>query len=207
MDFRQFLELTEADYGVVLVATGAYNPIHRGHIKVFYHAKRFLASKGIQVVAAYLVPRNYSYIQKKSVAKGETPIDNQDRQKMIQIATQGTFIQVLPLEDNDNGQMLGREQIREYIKSMPQHRGQEVLFVAGDDKAECPTDANSGICLRDLQSFGKTVIVGRKLAGDASSTQVRNNIKQFGDEPELLSPGVRSFIKDKGLYSGGAKPQ
>lgn len=197
MNFKVWFELHE--YGVILIATGAYNPIHRGHIKVFYHAKRFLQTKNMQVVKAYVIPRNYEYIQKKSAAKKETPVDDYHRQQLIQLAIQGTFIQILPLEKIQNH--LSREEIRNVVQKM--HPYNQIIFVAGDDKGECPNDPQSNICLEDLPKFGQTVIVGRKLAGDASSTTVRNNLQQYGDEPKLLSPKVRNYIRQNQLW--GAK--
>lgn len=195
MNFRAWLEA--AGTPVILVATGAYNPIHRGHVKVFYHAKRFLMSKGYDVVAAYMVPRNYDYINFKSRQSGETPEPDEHRQQMIRHAVQGTFIKVLPLEKERN--KISRDEIRAEVEKM--HPGHEVFFVAGDDKGGCPDNADT--CLEEIPGFGKVVIVGRRLAGDASSTRVRKNLRNQGQEPNLLSPANVKYVHKHRLW--GAK--
>lgn len=192
LNFRSWLE--SAQNRVVLVATGAYNPIHRGHVKVFYHAKRHLMSLGFDVIAGYMVPRNYDYINFKSKKSGDIPVADSHRQKMIQQAVQGTFIRVLPLEAEKTN--LTQSEVRSEVEKL--HPGIPVIFVAGDDKGGCPNQEDT--CLVDDPKFGKVVIVGRKLAGDASSTTVRGNLKSTGDEPNLLSPMNRKYVHANHLW-------
>jgi nicotinic acid mononucleotide adenylyltransferase len=193
MNFKQWLEVYQQ--GVILIASGAYNPIHRGHIQIFYHAKRYLLGKGYNVMGAYLIPRNPSYIQQKSAAKGEVPVGDNHRQTMIQTAIQGTFIKILPLEQEKSN--LSREEIRLAVQQM--HPNQEIIWVAGNDRGECPNSEET--CLIDKPRWGKTIIVARTLAYNASSSQVRQNLMTTGDEPNLLSPGVRSYIKKNRLWN------
>lgn len=155
-------------------------------------------SRGLDVIAAYMVPRNIDYINFKSRKSGDTPIPDSHRQQMIQQAVQGTFIKVLPLEaDRPN---MTQDEVRAEVEKL--HPGMQVVFVAGDDKGGCPNQEDT--CLKDDPKFGKVVIVGRKLAGDASSTTVRNNLKSTGDEPNLLSPANRKYVHANRLW--GANP-
>ncbi len=197
-NFREWLEA--AAQPCVIAATGAYNPVHRGHVKMFYYAKMWLSRNGYDVIAAYMIPRNYDYIQFKSKKKGETPEPDYHRQAMIQQALQGTFIKLLPLEkDRIN---MRHAEIRKVIESM--HPGVPVFFIAGDDKMSCPPEEDT--CLKDDPEWGKTVIIGRRLAGDASSTTVRTNLTHTGDEPNLLSPSNRKYVHRYGLWGARQEP-
>ena len=56
------------------------------------------------------------------------------------------------------------------------------------------------MCLVD-KGWGKAVSVNRAVTGgNASSSQVRSNLMQFGDEPKMLSPGVRAYAKQHHLW-------
>jgi nicotinic acid mononucleotide adenylyltransferase len=195
MEFKKWLFDEIVRSGVILIATGALNPIHRGHIQMFYHAKRYLTSQGYNVYGAYLIPRNSEYIAMKSAAKGEQPIDNSHRNNMIQKAVQGTFIKVLPLEDQSN-----RKEIKAQVQAL--HPMQNIMWVAGDDKAQC--SEGEPICNIEVPGWGPTIIIGRTIAGDASSSRVRKNLQTIGDDP-ALSPGVKSYIQQNGLW-GAKKP-
>lgn len=192
LNFKQWLEA--AAIPAVLAATGAYNPVHKGHVRLFYSAKRYLLNKGYDVVAAYMIPRNFDYIVKKSKEKGETPMPDEHRQTMINMALQGTFIKMLPLEQNTSN--LNNQEIRNEINKL--HPGAEIIFVAGDDKGGCAD--NEDVCLQNHPRLGKVVIVGRKLAFDASSTTVRNQLKSTGNSP-LLRNTISDYIRKNQLWS------
>ncbi len=193
LNFREWLAESLFKREIILVQKGAYNPIHRGHVQVFYHAKKFLLSQGYDVVGAYMIPSNTGYIQSKLAAKGELGISEEDRFALIKKALQGTFIKMLPIDREDAP--VDSATIKKYVEKV--HPGKEVMVVAGDDRVPCPTGP---LCIVD-KGWGKVISVNRSLsAGSASSSQVRANLMKTGDEPKMLSPAVRSYVKQHGLW-------
>jgi nicotinic acid mononucleotide adenylyltransferase len=193
--FKSWLESATLSQPCVLMSLGAYNPIHRGHVKMFYHAKNWLASKNHDVIAGYAIPRNYNYVQSKGDA-----MDDNHRYAMIELALQGTFIKVLPLEKNMD-KFLSYDAIRQEVAKL--HPGVPSFFVVGTDKMQC--QEGQDVCVVNDPKWGRTVVISRNLAGDASSTKIRNSIHSSGDEPEphLLSPANHQYVHKFGLW--GAK--
>lgn len=204
LNFRNWMEARVQN--AVLVATGAYNPIHRGHIKLFYHAKRYLTNQDINVIRGYLIPSNAQYIAKKSAQKGETPLDDRHRMTMLLRAVYGTFIEVLPLESD--GVHLNRTQIRNEVQKL--HPNTEIIFIAGDDvfaergKQGCPPGQD--MCLVDDPMWGKTILVNRTVGGSASSSEVRKNLMTTGEEPKLLNPRVANYVHKHRLWNAKEIP-
>lgn len=56
---------------VVLLMTGALNPVHRGHLAMMAQARRFLTAQGALVLGGWLSPSNDHYVQSK-YARRET---------------------------------------------------------------------------------------------------------------------------------------
>jgi nicotinic acid mononucleotide adenylyltransferase len=155
-----------------------------------------LSNNDYDVVVGYVIPRNYEYIQKKTAGKEEDAVSDTHRQKMVDMAAQGTFLKVLPLEDMLKHPNMSQQEIRAHIQKM--HPSAEIIFVAGDDKAQCQPGEDA--CLKDDPVWGKYVVVSRGLAGGASSTDVRNHLKKTGDEKNLLRPTVRDYIHQNHLW-------
>jgi nicotinic acid mononucleotide adenylyltransferase len=60
-----FQEVEQAQKPAFLVSTGAFSPLHPGHLEMMEKAKAFLQSKGYQVIAGYLSPGHDEYIREK----------------------------------------------------------------------------------------------------------------------------------------------
>lgn len=50
---------------IILVSTGAYSPIHEGHVEMMEIAKKELKSRGYDVIGGYIAPDNQSYVKSK----------------------------------------------------------------------------------------------------------------------------------------------
>ena len=60
---------------VFLVLGGSFNPIHTGHIKMFYEARTFLREHNIQVIGGVLALSSDEWIRQKLKVEGKNPID------------------------------------------------------------------------------------------------------------------------------------
>jgi hypothetical protein len=73
---------------IVLVTTGGFAPIHKGHLEMMEQAKLDAESKGFAVVGGYFVPGHDSYVGQKY--NGTAAIPAPDRIAMCEIATEGS---------------------------------------------------------------------------------------------------------------------
>lgn len=65
---RQLLKCgrnSERKPNAVLLSTGAYNPVHNGHINVFEEAREAVERKGYTVIAGFLSPSHDQYVRNK----------------------------------------------------------------------------------------------------------------------------------------------
>lgn len=51
--------------GVVLLSTGSFSPLHRGHVQMMELAKKAVEDQGKEVIGGYLSPSHDSYVQSK----------------------------------------------------------------------------------------------------------------------------------------------
>lgn len=59
------LNFSDKKENVVLLISGAFNPIHDGHTNVLIQAKKHFESKNINVVGAYISPDHQNYVESK----------------------------------------------------------------------------------------------------------------------------------------------
>ncbi len=192
-DFRLWLESQGRDF--VLVAIGAYNPIHRGHIRALYNAKRYLqVDKGMNIVNAYMVPKHQSYVEEKSIKKGEPVVSLKDRLDAISLALKGTFIKLLTI-DCDSPKPLSDQEIKTKVQQIhPEYR---VIMVVGDDYVKCPGNA-SPPCLIDVPNYGEEFINPRG-RDNFSSTAVKKALAK-GEETPMLAPQVYNYARSKHIW-------
>lgn len=62
---RSFLNRDRAEWLAVIVSTGAFCPVHRGHIRMMELAKAELERRGALVLGGYLSPSHDNYVQMK----------------------------------------------------------------------------------------------------------------------------------------------
>lgn len=65
---------------VVLVSTGAFSPVHNGHLSMINKAKQILTENDYNVIGSYLSPCNYEYL----ISKGNTKLKNSERINHLQ---------------------------------------------------------------------------------------------------------------------------
>ncbi len=71
---------------VVLLMTGALNPVHRGHMAMMAQARRFLEGRGDVVLAGWLSPSHDGYVQAKYARRGEPAYTSRQRLAMCRAA-------------------------------------------------------------------------------------------------------------------------
>lgn len=199
LSFKAWLETTGSP-PLVLCSIGAFNPIHRGHTKMFYNAKRYLSNQGQDVIAAYVVPKNQAYVEKKAAAKGEQAVPLEHRIKSIEAALQGTFIRML-LIDVEKGPLTD-QQIKQIVQT--RHPKAEVIMIVGDDYIKCP-NGSPPPCIAD-SGWSREYVNPRegdpKLGYGLSSTLVRNSLQkgQTDKAQEYLPPKVFNYITQNRLW-------
>lgn len=199
MHFRNYLwkrllqDICEENEGVgkkaILLATGAFSPIHIGHLEMFKQAKEYLEAQGYQVVGGYISPKHNDYVKSKLYGKENEFIDIDDRIKLINQAITNSgmnWIKVFDWEARQN-RPRGKEQVVEKIRQL--HPDVNVMFVCGEDN--CHLEKYPGIT--DMGGFPA---VATPRSG-YSSTMVRNALKS-GNQKELdllLHPDVQKTLR------------
>lgn len=71
---------------VVLLSTGAFNPIHRMHVQMFDHVKASLEADGHSVIGAVLSPSHHQYLASKLLNSPHWVIPAEQRLAMCRLA-------------------------------------------------------------------------------------------------------------------------
>lgn len=74
---------------VVLLATGALNPVHLGHVAMLERARAALESDGLDVVGGFLSPSHDAYVGPKAAAGGEAALPASVRLDLCRLALEG----------------------------------------------------------------------------------------------------------------------
>merc|ERR1712195_374216 len=72
---------------VVLLACGAYNPLHWGHLEILKLAKYGVEASGATVIGGFMSPAFDEYVKRKGDSTGESWAGAVDRLDMVQLAT------------------------------------------------------------------------------------------------------------------------
>lgn len=132
---------------VALVSTGAFDPVHEGHIAMMAAAKRHLESRGDAVVAAYLAPDHDGYVSTKRSDSMPAP----ERLRHAHLATAH-----LPWLDVDPWPALFMAPVsftvvvRRLQEYLDRHCGAgriEVVYVCGSDNARFAEVFPPGRCI------------------------------------------------------------
>ncbi|MEQ2561421.1 hypothetical protein, partial [Sutterella wadsworthensis] len=73
--FSHLKNIDDSKENIVLLTTGAFSPIHLGHISMMNSAEKNLIEKGYNVLGCYFSPCNYKYLNKK----GNIRLSDNDR--------------------------------------------------------------------------------------------------------------------------------
>ncbi len=188
--FNQWL-IENKNIPAVLLATGAFSPIHRGHLEMFKESKDYLESQGYHVIKGYISPKHNDYV----AGKTSDYLDIDERIELINKSIKDSgldWIEVFDWEARQPSPM-GKRHVVNKIKQL--HPGAEVFFICGQDN--CPLPSYPGIA--DMAGF-KWVSIKRS---GFSSTKVRKALKS-NDEEELilmLYPSVKSHLNKRGSLS------
>lgn len=128
--------LGDAGTPVVLVATGAFWPPHRGHVALVERARQTLLDEGVAVVGAYLSPGHDRYLQAKW---GPVAPPASARISMLEASVQGVdWLAVDPWESLHRRTAVNFTDVvartQDYLRHHVDERI-EVCFVCGADNA------------------------------------------------------------------------
>lgn len=102
---------------IVLVASGAYNPIHMLHVRAFYVARQFVESNyNFPVVGAFFSPSHDTYVRAKNRVNPREMITKRHRLALIEAAvTASTWIEVDKWE-------ITRRRVLDYLSTLTRVR-------------------------------------------------------------------------------------
>lgn len=134
-----FPEFDETVQPCVLLSTGAFCPIHAGHIEMMTIAKNTVEANGYQVLGGYLSPGHDEYISQKT---GERAIPIQQRialiQKAIEASAESDWLMLDPWEGLFCSVAVNFTDVIERLETyLEKHLGQKisVFYVCGGDNA------------------------------------------------------------------------
>lgn len=163
----------------VLITTGAFSPVHLGHIAMMHEAKKLIESEGGRVAGMYFCPGHDSYVGNKYNGTAAIPVE--ERIHMLDLATDADeYLAVdpwaaryLPCEVNFTDVLY---RMKRYLQVHVSHTI-KVAYVYGSD--------NEGFGLVLEGSEFRALPITRT---PASSTQVRNG------RADLLPDPVRNYL-------------
>jgi len=189
---------------------GTFDPIHNGHLHV---ARQLLTSGRISKVL--LIPAGEPQLKTPPQATGEQRIEMcrlaiADSSKSADLA-----IEVSDIELNRSGPSYAIDTVTELMKVHPK---EEFAWIIGIDAFRRVDQWHESARLRDLISF---IVIERPSNEDKredvddteefasvdidalsiSSTEIRARIARGESVDSLVSPTVRKFIRENGLYA------
>lgn len=189
---------------------GTFDPIHNGHLHV---ARQLLTSGRISKVL--LIPAGEPQLKTPPQATGEQRIEMcrlaiADSSKSADLA-----IEVSDIELNRSGPSYAIDTVTELIKADPK---EEFAWIIGSDAFRRVDQWHESARLQDLISF---IVIERPSNEDKredvddteefasvdidalsiSSTEIRARIARGESVDSLVSPTVRKFIRENGLYA------
>jgi len=188
--FKRLLEdICEANEPgkAVLLATGAFAPIHRGHLDMFRQAREYLESQGHEIVGGYISPKHDEYVKSK-LRPGEPFFNIDQRIGMINQAINNAGMDWIKVFDWESRQNSPRNKSEVVSKIRQMHPDINVMFVCGEDN--CSLEKYPGIANQGGFQWVATPRDG------FSSTRVRNAL-QSKDQKELdllLHPDVKKTL-------------
>lgn len=133
---------TPGDEWVVLLSTGSFSPVHRGHVAMMEAAAQRLVEAGLQVLGGYLSPSHDEYVSTKQ--SGQAAMHAEDRIALLEEAlADHAWLSVCPWEAryapvalNFTDVLMRLEQyLQVQLSKAPQFQGQSVrvAYVFGSD--------------------------------------------------------------------------
>lgn len=184
MKFTEWL-IENKNNPAILLATGAFSPIHRGHLEMFKDAKQYLESNGYNVIKGYISPKHNDYVASKT----SDYLDIDERIELINKAIKDSGLGWIEIFDWESRQPspLGKGHVVNKIKQM--HPDAKIFFVCGQDN--CPLPVYPGVA-----NMGGFDWVSTDRGGGFSSTKVRKALKNKDHEQLdlMLHPSVKQHL-------------
>jgi len=163
---------------VVLLATGSFNPPHKGHVSMFRHAKQYLESTGMKVIGCVLSPSSDSYVGPKCGSLGTRHFPAEQRLQMCHLIAEecgkDINLSVSSWEAEYAGGFVDfpnvARKLRDEIHEDEELKGVSVFYLAGYDLyRKCYLS-------RGIGTEGLGVVVAPRLHKN-SVEYARNNVK------------------------------
>lgn len=190
---------------VVLLSTGSYSPIHKGHVAIVETAKRYLEEHGYRVLGGYLSPSHDEYVSTK--ASGRAALHAEKRLHLCQLMAEDyDWLMADGWEALDNRVAVNFtdvvDRLERYLNEVvPSERDIKVFYVFGADNAQFVrpfVETGGAVCVarpgyeEQTRVFGEDWLCNGQrhwllpahLESDISSTAVREG------NLHLLSPRV-----------------
>ena len=189
---------------------GAFNPVHKGHIKLAEEVKTKAHLDKIIIMPSGVSPHKSS---------GEL-LDSEHRSEMCRLAFEGEDYIISDLEIKREGKSYTVDTVAELKKLYPDD---ELYLIMGSDMllsfhrwyryedilsavTICATTRQGDISLDELKTYSREVLKKDTLIIDfepfeCSSTKVREALLSADDATSMLSEKVHGYIKEKGLYT------
>jgi cytidyltransferase-like protein len=182
MGFKSWL-IKEGEGGkAVLVATGSFSPVHRGHIEMMENAKKWLEENGYEVIKGFISPKHDSYVKTKS---DWIPIE--DRVAMLNLMTKGSWIDIDTWEASQPTQR-SRYDVVDRIQQ--QYPDAKAIFVCGEDV--CPAYLQQLPGLTTVHGY--TYWVSDREPG-VSSSSAKKALKAGQSTQGVLDPEIEDYMK------------
>jgi glycerol-3-phosphate cytidylyltransferase-like family protein len=183
---------------IVLLSTGAFSPVHYGHVSMMETAKRVLESQGRQVVGGYLSPSHDHYVSKKY--DGSAALSSSHRLHLCQrVSESSNWLMADPWESEYLATDINFTDVISRLKSYAQHfvgakREIEVFYVYGADNAgfvNVLKFMDGGVCVSRSSDFNERP----QVFVDASVIRRSDLLFIRSDDPasEFSSTAVRSW--------------
>ena len=189
---------------------GAFNPVHKGHIKLAEEVKTKANLDKIIIMPSGQSPHKSS----------NSLVDSTHRLEMCRLAFAGEDYIVSDLEIKREGKSYTVDTVTELKKIYPED---ELFLIMGSDMllcfdrwyryedilsvvTICATTRQGDISLDELKAYSRDVLGKETLIIDfepfeCSSTKVRDALVSGEDASSMISADVLAYIIEKGLYS------
>lgn len=182
----------------VLLSTGAFCPIHFGHIQMMEIARQALVAQGKSVIGGYLSPSHDSYVGPKC---GSQALSAVHRWRLTEEAVKDSdWLMVCPWEALGTPSMLNFTEVMVRLQSyLQEHTGNgniEVAYVFGADNARFArtfVETGSAVCVmrpgfeadfRQYESLqNKTIFFVDQASHDLSSRSIREETPPMESAP------------------------
>lgn len=207
-------KLSEGDNPIVLLSTGGFNPIHKGHIDMMEMARQALNDKGFNVIGGYISPSHDDYVKTKKYFSKEADDRVFECQRVLD---NHEWLMVDPFEALYCNKSINFtnaiERLELYLKKHV-NSNIKVAYVYGSDNVNfsyCFEEKGIGVCVerecgKDIGYFSTTfqnsnvIFVENKSSTNKlnSSDIRRNNLDRLKNSKKATKVGT-FVIRDEGV--------